>query len=114
MSLPGHPSLENVLNRSTLSYVKNEAIVINVGRGLSIDEEALIESIKTKNIKVGLDVTKSEPYDQEYLLLNDPSIQDNVILTSHSVDLCNVTLDNYKSIFLQNIHNYQNNQPLIN
>jgi len=54
-----------------MSHLKNGSILINVGRGTSIDESALVEVIRTKNIKVGLDVTKDEPYNQDYVLLND-------------------------------------------
>ena len=57
MSLPSHPSLNNIIDQQSLQCIKKGAILINVGRGMNIDETALIEAIIHRNIKVGLDVT---------------------------------------------------------
>lgn len=51
----------NLLNKENLSSLKDDAIVINVGRGGIINEADLTEHFKKTNIKVGLDVLISEP-----------------------------------------------------
>ena len=52
----------HMLNRDTLSLLKPTSYVINVARGPLIDEEALIEALKSKAIKgAALDVFEVEP-----------------------------------------------------
>lgn len=58
MALPSHPSVANIIDQQSLKHIKKGAILINVGRGMNIDEEALIEAIIDRDIKVGLDVTQ--------------------------------------------------------
>ena len=57
MALPSHPSLVNVVNERSLKNIKKGAILINVGRGINVDETALMEAITNRDVKVGLDVT---------------------------------------------------------
>lgn len=49
------------INEAFLSKMKDEAILINTSRGAIHDTEALKEAIRTKKLKVGLDVFENEP-----------------------------------------------------
>jgi len=51
----------HLINKSFLDCMKNGAILINNSRGEVVDTEALKEAIKTKKIRVGLDVFENEP-----------------------------------------------------
>jgi len=51
----------HLINKSFLDCMKNGAILINTSRGEVVDTEALKEAIKTKKIRVGLDVFENEP-----------------------------------------------------
>lgn len=59
--LPLTPQTRGLFNKQMFSYFKKGALLINTSRAEVIDEEALIEAIKEKNIRVGLDVFKGEP-----------------------------------------------------
>ncbi|MEO8172117.1 MAG: NAD(P)-dependent oxidoreductase [Sediminibacterium sp.] len=62
--------------------MKKGAILINLSRGGMIDEEGLIEALRTKHLSgAGLDVFAQEPY-------NGPLCEfDNVILTPHNATM---------------------------
>ena len=42
-------------------YMKNGTFFINTSRPAVIDEDAMLEAIKEKNLRVALDVFKGEP-----------------------------------------------------
>ena len=60
--------------------MKNDAYIINLGRGSIIDEKALYDALKNKEIAgAGLDVFELEPADKSNPLFEF----DNVIVTPH-------------------------------
>lgn len=62
MALPNHPSVLNIVSTPELNLLKPSSILINVGRGNSLDEDALLEALNTKKIAgAALDVFKIEP-----------------------------------------------------
>lgn len=62
MILPGSDATKNVLNAQTLKMLPNHAWVVNVGRGTSIDEDALAEALDSESIGgAALDVFVKEP-----------------------------------------------------
>lgn len=69
-----------LLGRRRLSELKPGALLINVGRGGLIDEEALAEALETGRLAgAGLDVTAVEPLPSRHPLLKAP----NLLLTPH-------------------------------
>lgn len=71
---------KHLINAETLKKMKNTAYLINTGRGSIIDEKALIEALKNKEIAgVGLDVLETEPIEKDNPLLK----MENVIITPH-------------------------------
>lgn len=67
-----------VIGRRELGLMKKTAYIVNLSRGLVIDEEALYEALKNRKIAgAALDVFCEEPYDGPLKDL------DNVILTPH-------------------------------
>ncbi|HBM15030.1 MAG TPA: phosphoglycerate dehydrogenase [Lentisphaeria bacterium] len=59
--LPSNPHTKNMVNRDFLKHVKKNAIIINTSRGDIVDDDALIEAINSKNLRVGLDTFNGEP-----------------------------------------------------
>lgn len=51
----------HLINKAFLDAMKNGAILINTSRGEVVDTLALKDAIKTKKIRVGLDVFENEP-----------------------------------------------------
>ena len=62
MILPGSDATKNVLGKERLSKMQKHAWVVNVGRGTSIDEEALADALDEERIGgAALDVFVKEP-----------------------------------------------------
>jgi len=62
MHMPGGEATRKWLNAERLGRMKRGAIVINTGRGGSVDDVALVEALKSGHIRAaGLDVYAGEP-----------------------------------------------------
>jgi phosphoglycerate dehydrogenase-like enzyme len=80
MILPGSNTTNNVLNKDTLALLPSHAWVVNVGRGTSIDENALADALENKTLGgAALDVFVKEPLEEESRLWKAP----NLILSPH-------------------------------
>ncbi|KXT02003.1 hypothetical protein AC578_6494 [Pseudocercospora eumusae] len=66
MILPGSESTKNSLNAERLDQLPNHAWIVNVGRGTSVDEEALVKALNEDRIGgAALDVFVQEPLPKE-------------------------------------------------
>lgn len=62
MHMPGGEATRKWLNAERLARMKKGAIVINTGRGGSVDDEALVAALRSGHIRAaGLDVYDGEP-----------------------------------------------------
>lgn len=60
--LPGEPANADLIGAHVFTAMKPTAYFINVGRGSTVDEDALIEALRTKRIAgAGLDVFRVSP-----------------------------------------------------
>lgn len=66
---PLNRSTENLISHSELLQMKDDAILLNLGRGGIVDEDALSVIIDVKPIYVGLDVLVKEPMKTPHPLL---------------------------------------------
>ena len=55
------PETNHLVNKSFFDSMKNGAIIINTSRGEVVDTAALKEAIKSKKLRVGVDVFENEP-----------------------------------------------------
>ncbi len=79
VALPFTPETDHLLGEKELASLKEGAILFNIGRGKTIDEEALTRVLKTRRIRAVLDVFEKEPLPPESELW----ILENVIITPH-------------------------------
>ena len=80
MSLPETPETRGILSRKRIALMKKSAYVVNVGRGSSIDQDALIEALKEGKLAgAALDVMTPEPLPVDHPLWSCP----NTIITPH-------------------------------
>ncbi|KAL2158809.1 hypothetical protein VTH06DRAFT_4001 [Thermothelomyces fergusii] len=81
MILPGDASTRHALNRERLALLPRHAWVVNVGRGSSVDEEALYEALEKDEIGgAALDVFEQEPLPEGHKLYGAK----NLILSPHA------------------------------
>lgn len=67
---PLNISTENLISHSELLQMKDRAVLLNLGRGGIVDEDALSVIIDVKPIYVGLDVLAKEPMKTPHPLLS--------------------------------------------
>lgn len=81
MILPGNDSTKHALNADKLQHLREHAWVVNVGRGTSVDEDALVDSLTKGQIGgAALDVFETEPLPSSSKLWTAP----NLILSPHA------------------------------
>lgn len=79
-TLPLTEKTRHLLDRAALEAVKPGGILINIGRGGTIDHEALLDALRSCRLAgAGLDVTEPEPLPEGHPLWSEP----NVIITPH-------------------------------
>jgi D-3-phosphoglycerate dehydrogenase len=81
--LPATSQTKGLFNKEMFSYMKPNAMLINTARADIIDQDAMIEAIKTKNIRVALDVIKNEPENKAADISSPLQELKNVYLTHH-------------------------------
>lgn len=113
MSLPATKETKHLLSEEILSAMDRKTIIVNCGRGVTIDEKALIYALKENKIAGAvLDVCESEPLDKDSPLWD----YENVVLTPHisGRDTTPVNAEKIFEIFNENLTRYIENRPLIN
>lgn len=83
LHLPSTPQTKHLFNKEMFGYLKPGAMLINTARQDLIDEDAMIEAIKEKNIKVALDVFKGEPEGKGGEVKSKLQDVPNVYITHH-------------------------------
>ena len=69
LSLPSTPQTYHIIDAQRLSLMKEDAVLVNVGRGNAIDTDALCETLSSgKLLGAALDVTDPEPLPPEHPL----------------------------------------------
>jgi len=76
---PNTPQNKHLINRELLGKIKDGAVFINTARGMEVDEEALIDELRTGRFYALLDVTDPEPPALDNPLRN----MKNVVMTPH-------------------------------
>lgn len=113
MSLPNTPQTRHIINRETLALVKPGSILLNVGRGSSIDQEALYEALETGALGgAAVDVTDPEPLPKDSPLWKAP----NMIITPHISGQYHLqeTFQRIVRIAGSNLNHFIKGEPMIN
>ncbi len=81
LALPKTPLTIGLFNARRLSLMKEDSILINVGRGTAVDTEALCDELEKGRIRgAALDVTDPEPLPEGHRLWK----YENVMITPHT------------------------------
>ena len=107
--LPGGEDTRNAINADILKKLGPTGIFINVGRGSSVDEVALVSALQEQQIfAAGLDVYADEPNVPEELLG-----MDNVVLLPHIGSATVETRRAMGQLVIDNLDAYFASKPLI-
>ena len=111
LAVPLTERTEKLIGEAELHAMRHDAYLVNIARGLVIDEAALIRGLQEGWIAgAGLDVASQEPLPPESPLFDAP----HLILTPHisgASDYYNVRL---ADLFADNLQRYRAGQPLRN
>lgn len=73
------PATENSVTAAVLTRLADDAVFVNIGRGGVVDEPALAREAQSRRLRLGLDVTVSEPITHTSAFFGLP----NVVLAPH-------------------------------
>jgi D-2-hydroxyacid dehydrogenase (NADP+) len=91
--------------------MRSDAVFINIGRGATVQTEALLGALQSGNIAgAGLDVTDPEPLPGDHPLWT----MDNVILTPHYAGAHPGYVQRASAIFLENLARFVAGNALTN
>jgi phosphoglycerate dehydrogenase-like enzyme len=111
LTVPLTPETEQLIGEQELRAMKESAYIFNIGRGGTIDQDALVHSLREGWIAgAGLDVFEREPLPQDSPLWQ----MDNVIITSHYAGRTPHYEERAMAIFLDNLQRYEAGLPLRN
>ena len=100
---------DKLINQETLGQLKPGAYIINVTRGEIIDEDSLVDALKSGHVRgAGLDVTPREPLPAESELWRLP----NVVMTPHTAGASQYRASRNLERFISNVEKFRQNLPL--
>ena len=109
LAAPVTPATTNLMNATRLALMKADACLINVGRGPLVDEAALAEALRRRQIAgAALDVFPKEP-----LPLDSPLWDvENLLITPHTAALTDRLWERHYALIHENLRRYLAHEPL--
>ena len=110
-TLPLTDQTRGLFGPAEFAAMRSDAILINIGRGGTVQTDALVQALKSGSIAgAALDVTDPEPLPPEHPLWS----LENVILTPHYSGAHPGYVQRASAIFLENVVSYLAGKPLTN
>jgi phosphoglycerate dehydrogenase-like enzyme len=108
---PLTPETRGMIAEPEFAAMKPTAVVINVGRGPVIREEAMVSALSQGRIKgAALDVFDHEPLPKSHPFYK----LENVLLSPHCADHTPDWLDRAMQFFIEQFERFQKGEPLMN
>ncbi len=99
-----------IIDRRNLGFLKDGAHVLVISRGGIVDEEALIDALRSGRVAgAGLDVAAHEPLSDDSPLWDMP----NVVLSPHSSGVTPEMFEGRRQIFRENLRRYLADEPFL-
>lgn len=109
-TLPLTDETRRLMGKPEFQAMKKTAFYINIGRGATTDESAMIEALSTGEIAgAGLDVFEVEPLPEQSPLWD----MENVIVTPHTSGSTEFYDDRVIDIFTENLRSYVQGEGLV-
>ncbi len=111
MTVPHTPETEGLMNRARFRLMKRTAFLINIGRGMTVKLDDLVDALRSGEIAgAGLDVFEIEPLPSDHPLWTAP----NVLLTPHTAGYGPYLDARRFEILLDNCRRFAAGRPLRN
>ena len=111
LAAPHTPETEGIIGDPELAVMKPSAVLINIGRGQLVDEDALIRALEEKRLAgAALDVFRAEPPPPDSPLWE----MSNVIISPHSASTVAQENARITELFCDNLRRYLDGRPLRN
>jgi phosphoglycerate dehydrogenase-like enzyme len=108
---PHTPETERLLNRETLAWMRSDAFLINVSRGVIVELAALTEALQQGRLAgAALDVFETEPLPAEHPLWD----MENVLITPHSAWMGPDSEVRRLEVLCENLRRFAAGEPLEN
>jgi phosphoglycerate dehydrogenase-like enzyme len=107
--LPAHPDTVDFFDAQKLAAVKPGAVFINIGRGATVDQTALLAALRGHLRAAYLDVMTPEPLPPEHPLWTQP----NCHITPHVAGGHGDEYDRLVAHFLENFRRFLHGKPLL-
>ena len=110
LAAPVTTATTGLLGRKELAQMKPGACLINVGRGPLLDEVALAEALRKKQIAgAALDVFDQEPLPAESPLWD----LENLLITPHTAGMSEKMWERHYALFSENLRRYLKGETLL-
>ena len=108
--LPDSPETRRFFSATRFAEVKAGAVFYNIGRGTTVDQDALLQALRTEHLKAAwLDVTEPEPLPDDHPLRAEP----NCFITPHVAGGQPHEVKALVSHFATNFQRFTRNEPLL-
>ncbi len=110
-TLPANEDSQHFVNAARLAKLKAGAIVYNIGRGTTVDQNALIKELRDGRLAAAyLDVTEPEPLPVDHPLWETP----NCLITPHLAGGHRTEKERQVKHFLANLRRFEQGVPMRN
>lgn len=108
---PHTPDTEGLMNDAAFAATKRGATLINIARGVVVDEPALVRALDSGQLgHAALDVAATEPLPADSPLWAHP----NITIYPHSASTGEHENERIVNLFCENLRRYLANEPLLN
>ncbi len=108
--LPMTPDTADIFDADLFDTMKNTATFVNVGRGGTVDTDALVAALSEGKIAgAGLDVTDPEPLPADHQLWKAP----NLIITPHYAARSDIGRERRWLLYRENLRRFVTGEPLL-
>jgi phosphoglycerate dehydrogenase-like enzyme len=110
LAAPATPETTNLVDAGFLAQMAPNSVLVNVARGVLVDEQALLESLDSEHLRAAiLDVFQNEPLPTDHPFWSHPSVH----VTPHNAAGGIGRLSRQADLFAQNLDRYLRHRPLL-
>lgn len=112
LTLPGTAQTNNLISKGRIGRMHDGALIVNVGRGNCIDQDAVIEALNSGHLAgAALDVFREEPIPEKDPAWNTPGL----LVTPHCSGKMTMafTRDTLVDTFCENLKRFHKGQPML-